>query len=290
MSDTDERRTPGSRLRALMGEGSLPVVAPGAFDGLSARLIELAGFRAVYASGGAIARAAGYPDIGLLDLGEVLDRIVKIVEATSLPVIADADTGFGGSANVQRTARMLMKAGVAAFHIEDQQFPKRCGALEGKSLVGVDEMCRKIRIARETADGSGVLVIARTDAVDTEDFDSAMRRALAYHEAGADVLYLESLESVEQVERVARELPGPKLIDMFWGGKTPFMTPSELARLGFSLMIVPNDLQRAAIRSMQKALSAIMRDGGTGSMADDMATMAEREEIVRTRAFLALDA
>jgi len=279
----------GHRLRELMGNKNLPVIAPGVFDGLSARLVELAGFSAVYASGGAIARSAGYPDIGLLDFGEVVDRVAKIVEATSLPVIADADTGFGGSANVQRTARLLARLGVAAFHIEDQEFPKRCGALAGKKLIPTEEMCRKVAIAREAVASTGTLVIARTDAVDTESFEQAMERVRAYHKAGADVLYLESLQSVEQVERVARELPGPKLIDMFAGGITPFVSPQRLGELGYQLMIVPNDLQRATIRTMQRVLEVIKRQGGTSEIMGDLATMAEREKIIRTDEFLSLD-
>jgi 2-methylisocitrate lyase-like PEP mutase family enzyme len=276
-------------LQTLLSGRDLPILAPGVFDGLSARLVELAGFKAVYASGGAIARAAGYPDIGLLDLGEVADRISKIVEATSLPVIVDADTGFGGTANVQRTAKLLQKIGVAAFHIEDQTFPKRCGALEGKSLISTEEMCRKIKIARDAVSSSGILMIARTDAVDTEDFERAIERSHAYHEAGADVLFLESLESEEQVERVARELPGLKLIDMFAGGKTPLVPVKKLAEFGYHIMIVPSDLQRASIRCMQRTLEVIKRDGGTGAIMSDMATMAEREKILRTEDFLRLD-
>jgi 2-methylisocitrate lyase-like PEP mutase family enzyme len=276
------------KLEQRMAGGELPVIAPGVFDGLSARLVELAGFEAVYASGGAISRSAGFPDIGLLDLGEVTDAIARIVDATELPVIADGDTGFGGSANVRRMARLFRRIGVAAFHIEDQQFPKRCGALEGKKLIEPKEMSHKIGIARDAVDGD-VMVIARSDAVDTEGFEQAMDRAHAYHEAGADVLYLESLADISQVERVARELPGRKLIDMFAGGKTPLVAPETLASLGFQLMIVPNDLQRAAIGHMQRALAAIRRDGSTRSMVDQMATMAEREEILGTAAYLALD-
>lgn len=275
-------------LSALMQGKDTPVVAPGAFDGLSARLVEMAGFSAVYASGGAIARAAGYPDIGLLDLGEVCDRMAKIVEATTVPVIADADTGFGGAANVRRTARLLAKLGVAAFHIEDQEFPKRCGALAGKKLISTDEMCNKIAIAKDAVASSGVLVIARTDAVDTEGFEQALERSHAYHEAGADVLFVEALETIEQVERVARELPGPKLIDMFVGWKLPFIAPERLGALGYQLMIVPNDLQRAAIRSMQRTLAILRRDGGTAAIADELVTMAEREQIIGTEEYLRL--
>ncbi|MCJ9709147.1 isocitrate lyase/PEP mutase family protein, partial [Bordetella hinzii] len=139
---------PTQKLRQALSAGKT-LVAPGAYDGMSARLVAMAGFEAVYASGGAIARAAGYPDLGILSFTEVLDRIEKIVEASGLPVVADADTGFGGSANVERTVRAFERAGVAGFHIEDQSFPKRCGHLDDKSLVDADEMCLKIRIARQ---------------------------------------------------------------------------------------------------------------------------------------------
>jgi 2-methylisocitrate lyase-like PEP mutase family enzyme len=275
-------------LPELLRGNDLPIVAPGAFDGLSAKIIAAAGFQAVYASGGAIARAAGYPDIGLLDLGEVADRISKIVEATALPVIADADTGFGGSANVQRMARLMEQMGVAAFHIEDQKFPKRCGYLDGKSLITTEEMCRKIRIAKDSV--TKTLVIARTDAIDTESFSSAMDRLAAYHNAGADIIYAESIESVEQVERLATDLPGIKLIDMFAGGITPLVPVARLRELGYKLMIIPNDLQRSAIKAMQKTLDVIRRDGSSASVIGELATMKEREEILGTAKYLALDA
>ncbi len=154
--------TPGALLRRHLAQDI--VVAPGAYDGMSARLVAAAGFNAVYASGGAIARAAGYPDIGLLSFTEVMDRVEKIVDASGLPVVADADTGFGGSANVERTVRIMERAGVAAFHIEDQSFPKRCGHLDDKSLVDAEEMCRKVHIARQTLADADTLVIARTRA------------------------------------------------------------------------------------------------------------------------------
>lgn len=266
------------------------VVAPGAYDGMSARLVAAAGFPAVYASGGAIARAAGYPDIGLLSFTEVMDRVEKIVDASGLPVVADADTGFGGSANVERTVRIMERAGVAAFHIEDQSFPKRCGHLDDKSLVDVEEMCRKVHIARQTLSDPDALVIARTDAIAVEGFDAALARAQRYVEAGADMLFVEAPETREQIQAIAERLPGLKLINMFYGGKTPLVPLPELAAMGYRLVIIPSDLQRAAIHAMQAALAAIRQTGDSSALAERLTSFKEREEIVQTRRYLALDA
>ncbi len=266
------------------------VVAPGAYDGMSARLVAAAGFPAVYASGGAIARAAGYPDIGLLSFTEVMDRVEKIVDASGLPVVADADTGFGGSANVERTVRIMERAGVAAFHIEDQSFPKRCGHLDDKSLVDVEEMCRKVRIARQTLSDPDALVIARTDAIAVEGFDAALARAQRYVEAGADMLFVEAPETREQIQAIAERLPGLKLINMFYGGKTPLVPLPELAAMGYRLVIIPSDLQRAAIHAMQATLAAIRQTGDSSALAERLTSFKEREEIVQTRRYLALDA
>lgn len=266
------------------------VVAPGAYDGMSARLVAAAGFSAVYASGGAIARAAGYPDIGLLSFTEVMDRVEKIVDASGLPVVADADTGFGGSANVERTVRIMERAGVAAFHIEDQSFPKRCGHLDDKSLVDVEEMCRKVHIARQTLSDPDALVIARTDAIAVEGFDAALARAQRYVEAGADMLFVEAPETREQIQAIAERLPGLKLINMFYGGKTPLVPLPELAAMGYRLVIIPSDLQRAAIHAMQATLAAIRQTGDSSALAERLTSFKEREEIVQTRRYLALDA
>ncbi|KGD90541.1 isocitrate lyase [Achromobacter sp. RTa] len=279
---------PSTLLRQRLAEDI--VVAPGAYDGMSARLVAAAGFPAVYASGGAIARAAGYPDIGLLSFTEVMDRVEKIVDASGLPVVADADTGFGGSANVERTVRILERAGVAAFHIEDQSFPKRCGHLDDKSLVDVEEMCRKVHIARQTLSDADALVIARTDAIAVEGFDAALSRAERYLKAGADMLFVEAPETPEQIQAIAQRLPGLKLINMFYGGKTPLVPLPELAAMGYRLVIIPSDLQRAAIHAMQATLAAIRRTGDSSEMADRLTSFKEREEIVQTRRYLALDA
>ncbi|CAI8960061.1 2,3-dimethylmalate lyase [Pseudomonas sp. IT-P74] len=279
---------PTRQLREKLSSGS-PVIAPGAYDGISARLVAMAGFDAVYASGGAIARASGYPDIGLLSFCEVLERIEKIVEASDLPVIADADTGFGGSANVQRTVRALERAGVAAFHLEDQSFPKRCGHLDDKKLIDVSEMCRKIRIARHTLIDQDCMVIARTDAIATEGFESALSRAEQYVKAGADMIFVEAPETLDQIRTIARRIPGPKLMNMFYGGKTPLMPIEELSSLGYQLVIIPSDMQRAAIHAMQIVLAEIKRSGDSSAMAAQLTSFEEREKIVQTSRYLALD-
>ncbi|WP_367353305.1 isocitrate lyase/PEP mutase family protein [Achromobacter animicus] len=278
----------GARLRQHLADSI--VVAPGAYDGLSARLVAAAGFSAVYASGGAIARAAGYPDIGLLSFTEVMYRVEKIVEASGLPVIADADTGFGGSANVERTVRTMERAGVAAFHIEDQSFPKRCGHLDDKSLVDAAEMARKVHIARQTLADADTLVIARTDAIAVEGFDAAIARAELYLKAGADMIFVEAPETLAQIRAIAERLPGLKLINMFYGGKTPLVPLPDLAAMGYRLAIIPSDLQRAAIHAMQATLQAIRQTGDSSALADRLTSFAEREEIVQTRRYLALDA
>ncbi|MFJ3461556.1 oxaloacetate decarboxylase [Achromobacter spanius] len=280
--------SPGARLRQHLTDSI--VVAPGAYDGLSARLVAAAGFSAVYASGGAIARAAGYPDIGLLSFTEVMDRVEKIVEASGLPVVADADTGFGGSANVERTVRTMERAGVAAFHIEDQSFPKRCGHLDDKTLVDAGEMARRVHIARQTLADADTLVIARTDAIAVEGFDAAIARAELYLKAGADMIFVEAPETLAQIRAIAERLPGFKLINMFYGGKTPLVPLPDLAAMGYRLAIIPSDLQRAAIHAMQATLQAIRQTGDSSALADRLTSFKEREEIVQTRRYLALDA
>ena len=280
--------SPGARLRQQLSENI--VVAPGASDGLSARLVATAGFSAVYASGGAIARGAGYPDIGLLSFTEVMDRVEKIVDASGLPVVADADTGFGGSANVERTVRLMERAGVAAFHIEDQTFPKRCGHLDDKRLVDAGEMARKVHIARQTLADADTLVIARTDAIAVEGFDAAIARAELYLKAGADMIFVEAPETLAQIRAIAERLPGLKLINMFYGGKTPLVPLPDLAAMGYRLAIIPSDLQRAAIHAMQETLRAIRLTGDSSAMADRLTSFKEREAIVQTGRYLALDA
>ena len=279
MPETDKNN---ALSRLIMQQGI--VTAPGVYDGLSARLAEEAGFSALYASGGAMARSTGVPDIGLLTLTEVVDRIRQICESTTLPVIADADTGFGNEVNVKRTVELFKNAGVSAFHLEDQEFPKRCGHLDGKSLIPADEMCKKIEVASKYA--GEMMVIARTDAIAVTGFDDAIARAKAYVEAGADMLFVEAPQTVQQIEAIARQAPGPKLINMFYGGKTPLVSAADLKAMGYQLIIIPSDLQRAAMTAMKEVLDVIRRDGDSGAIADNMLTFQDRERLVKTKEFL----
>ncbi|MFJ4001553.1 isocitrate lyase/PEP mutase family protein [Streptomyces parvus] len=278
---------PTTRLRRLI-EGDGIHVAPGAYDGLSARLVEESGSELLYASGGAIARSCGIPDIGLLSLTEVAARIEQMVDVTSLPVIADADTGFGSAVNAVRTLALYERIGVAGLHIEDQTFPKRCGHLDDKSLVPTDEMARKVRALAEARTDPDFVLIARTDAIATEGLDAAIERARAYAEAGADVIFVEAPETVEQIEEIAARVPQPKLINMFHGGKTPLVPRDRLRELGYRLIIVPSDLQRAMITAVRRTLEAINRDGDSGAVREDLASFADRERIVRTAEYLAI--
>jgi len=275
-------------LKQLLGSGRI-VVAPGAYDGLSGRLVAQAGFPAIYASGGAIARSTGVPDLGLLPVTAIADRCASMVDAVDVPIVADADTGYGTALNAQAAARAFERAGVAAFHLEDQTFPKRCGHYDDKSLVPVADMVSKLKAVRDALHDPDFVVIARTDAIAVEGFSAAIDRACAYRAAGADVSFVEAPTSEAEIVEIAKRLPGWKLINMFEGGKTPLLPVSRLQALGFHLVIIPSDTQRAAIKAMQRVLAAIGRDGSSASMRQDMATFAEREHIVDTAVHLARD-
>ncbi len=263
------------------------VVAPGAFDGLSAILVENAGFKAVYASGGAISRSAGFPDIGLLSFTEMLSKMREITSAVKIPVIADADTGFGGELNVARAVREYEQIGVAALHLEDQSFPKRCGHLAGKNLIPADEMAIKIATALKARATSEFLIIARTDAIAVEGFEKALERGKLYSNVGADLIFVEAPETREQVEKIARAIPTPKLINMFQGGKTPLIPLADLKEMGYQLVIIPSDLQRATIFAMQKTLEAIAKDGDSHQFANQMVSFNDREKIIKTDEYFA---
>lgn len=265
------------------------IIAPGVFDGLSALLAKQAGFSVLYASGGAIARAAGYPDIGLLTMTEVASAVANIVNVTRLPIIADADTGFGNAINTWRTVQEFERLGVAGLHLEDQTFPKRCGHLNDKALIPASEMCQKIKVAKQSLKDPDFVLIARTDAIAVEGFDAAIDRAHSYIEAGADVIFVEAPETREQIEKIAEQIKTPKLINMFYGGKTPLIPFDELERLGYQIVIIPSDLQRAAIRSMQKTLTAIKENGNSAAMADQLVSFKDREIIVDTQKYFEMD-
>jgi len=239
------------------------VLAPGCYDALGARLIEEAGFRAAYMTGfGSAASRLGAPDVGLLTLCEMVDNAHRIAQAVEIPVIADADTGYGNPINVIRTVREYEAAGVAAIHLEDQVMPKKCGHMEGKQLVAPKEMAAKVAAAIAARRSPGFLIIARTDARAVEGLDAALERARLYREAGADVLFVEAPESEGEIEAIARSLAGvPLLFNYAEGGKTPAVTLEFLREQGFMLVIFPISLLLAATRSMRSVLERIKEDG-----------------------------
>jgi 2-methylisocitrate lyase-like PEP mutase family enzyme len=274
-----------TKLRTLLTSGRI-AVAPGAFDGLSARLVEQAGFPAIYASGGAIARSAGVPDLGLLSMSAIAERLAAMVDVVAAPVIADADTGYGNALNAQAAARAFERAGVAAFHLEDQTYPKKCGHYDDKSLVPAAEMVQKLKAVRDALHDPDFVVIARTDAIAVEGFAAAIDRAAAYIAAGADMIFVEAPTSETEIAEVAKRLPGWKLINMFEGGKTPLVPVPRLEALGYHVVIIPSDTQRAAIKGMQRVLAAIAQDGSAAAMRNDMVSFKEREALIDTAGYL----
>lgn len=271
------RRT--TRFKRLL-KGKKLLVAPGAFDGLSARLIERSGFPLIYVTGGGIARSMGYPDMGLLTMSEVVMRVKNIVDVTELPVLADADTGYGNALNVMRTVREFEAVGVAGIHIEDQITPKKCGHYEGKSLVSEEEMIKKIEAAREARTDPDFVIIARTDARAVEGLEKAIQRGKRYAGAGADMIFVEAPQSVEEIKKIADSISTPLLINMFKGGKTPLVPMNKLEAMGYRVAIVPSPLQLAAIHAMKELLQVLKREGTMEPFSERMASFKERDEIV----------
>ena len=280
--------TPRQRIRSLIGGDGYTIV-PGAYDTLTARLVEQAGFDAVYLTGGGYSRANGYPDLGLLTLSENVRFIGLTVEAVGIPVVADADTGYGNAINVIRTVREYEKAGVAAFHIEDQVSPKKCGHYEGKEVISAAEMVGKVHAAVDTRRDPDLVIIARTDARAVEGLQAAIDRVNAYLEAGADVGFVEAPQNAEELRIVSRQVKGPALANVFEGGKTPMLSARELEAMGFRLGIYPSQTHRAAIRAAQRVLAALKEDGDTRRIEDELATFQEREDAVGTARWRALE-
>ena len=254
---------PRAALRALLA-GPGPVVAPGAYDALSARLIEQAGFDVVYMTGfGSTAGLLGRPDVGLLGGAEMIDNARRIAAAVELPLIADADTGYGNAINVVRTVADYERAGVAGIHLEDQVSPKKCGHLSGKAVIDVEEMVGKIQAAAATRRDPDLLLIARTDAAAVEGLDAALERARRYAAAGADALFVEAPTSEADIARVADELRGlaPLVFNWAEGGRTPPLALARIAELGFALVIFPIGTLLAATAGMQALLATLRADG-----------------------------
>ncbi len=263
-----EPGAPRARLRELLA-GPRPVVAPGAYDALSARLVEQAGFGVVYMTGfGSTASLIGRPDVGLLTGTEMIDNARRIVAAVDVPVIADADTGYGNAVNVVRTVQGYEQAGVAGIHLEDQVMPKKCGHMSGKAVIGVDEMVGKIRAAVAARRDPDLLLIARTDAAAVDGLAAAITRGRAYADAGADLLFVEAPTSEDDIATVAAELHGVAPLVFNWaeGGRTPPLSLDRIAELGFSLVLFPIGTLLAATAGI-RALLATLRTDGTPAAA-----------------------
>lgn len=280
--------TPRKTFRSLLA-GSDYTIAAGAYDGLSARLVQAAGFKAVYMTGGGFSRANGYPDIGLLTLTEIAGWLARVSDVVNIPVIADADSGYGNALNVVRAVREFERAGVSAFHLEDQVSPKKCGHYEGKKLISQPEMIGKIKAACDARRDQDLVIIARSDARAMHGLDAAIDRVNSYLEAGADVGFVEAPQSEEELAEIARRSVKPSLCNIFEGGKTPPVPAAKLQKMGFRVGIYPSQTQRAAIRAMTAVLDALKRDGDTAAIESQLATFAEREVTVDSPCWKALE-
>lgn len=256
-------------LRRLVAAPEI-LVAPGSFDCITARLVEKAGFQAVYVTGSGVSMSAlSAPDVGLMSYSEILDRVQRIADVVSIPVIADADTGYGGPLNIMRAVRDFERAGVSAIQIEDQAWPKKCGHEPGREVVSVVEMTGRIKAAVD-ARSDGIVIVARTDARSTEGLDAAIERAARYAEAGADVLFVESPESEAELETLNRQLDAPTLANMVEGGRTPILPAQQLQALGFGMAIFPNSLTRLLGKVGALLLDELKDSGTTTGMSDSM--------------------
>jgi len=269
----------GAQLRQLIAQG--PVMLPGVPNAAVARLVERAGFDAVYISGAGMANAtAGVPDIGLLSMTEVVRLAGYIANAVKIPAIVDADTGFGGAENVARTIRELEKADLAGCHIEDQEFPKRCGHLAGKSLVDVDEMAERIKAAVRARRDQNFFIIARTDARAVEDFGRTVERARSYVEAGADGIFPEALQSSEEFKAFAREVKAPLLANMTEFGKSPLLSFKQLSDFGYRMVIFPMSAFRVSMKASEEFLHDLKKRGTQSGWLDKMQTRKELYELL----------
>ncbi len=275
-------------LRARLVEGRI-LALPGAFNPLSAMLIERRGFEGVYLSGAVLAADLGLPDIGLTTVTEVAARSAQVARVTQLPTIVDADTGFGEPMNVARTIQLLEDAGVAGVHLEDQVNPKRCGHLDGKQVVDVDVAARRINAATTARRDADLLVIARTDARAVEGLDAAIERARAYVDAGADAIFPEALLDEAEFAAMRAALPVPILANMTEFGKGPSLSVAQLGELGIDMVIFPVSLLRLAMGAADRALDALAREGTLASTLPAMQTRAQLYELLDYESFTAFD-
>jgi 2-methylisocitrate lyase-like PEP mutase family enzyme len=278
------------RLRELLEQPG-PIVAPGIYDGISARVAERAGFPAAFISGAAVtASVLGYPDVGLQTMPEILNQARNMARVVDIPMIVDIDTGYGNALNLMRAVRDFESAGLAGVFFEDQTFPKRCGHFEGKKVIAVEEMAVKIKAACETRRDDDFVIIARTDSRALHGLDHAIERGKAFAEAGADLVFVEALLSEEEMRKAAHAIPVPLQANMSEAGKTPVLPVDTLYEMGFKLISYSGLLQRTAIRGMLDVLGILQREGTTmPAYPDRICSLIERSEILGLQDFYALE-
>jgi 2-methylisocitrate lyase-like PEP mutase family enzyme len=268
------------QLREALSPGAA-MLLPGVSNALAARIVADLGFEAAYVTGAGIANSfLGIPDNGQVTMTELVDHVAAIRDVFPGPLVVDADTGFGNAINMMRTIRALERAGADAIQIEDQVFPKRCGHFAGKEVIPAVEMIAKIKAAVDARWQDDVLIVARTDAIAVEGFEAAIARAAAYHEAGANVTFVEAPTSLEQIADIPRRLPFPQLINIVLGGRTPEQPNERLKELGFAGVIYANVALQAAVKGMQAALGELQRRGHMGDAAEMVVDFAERQRLV----------
>ena len=281
---------PTTQFRRLLNQPGI-IMAPGAYDCLTAKLIETAGFPAVYMTGaGTSVARLGYPDLALATMTEMRDNAAAIASIVDIPVIADADTGYGGILNIRRTIRQYERSGVAALHLEDQESPKRCGHLNDKRVIPLTDMLPKIRAAVDARTDDDFTIIVRTDALAVTGWDDAIRRCQEYINAGADALFVEALRTPDEVARAARELDIPLLYNYVETGKSPLLSAQELERLGFKIVIFPASALLTATQAVRQTLAALKQQGTTAHLLANMTTLQDCFEAVGLSDMLAADA
>jgi methylisocitrate lyase len=278
------RPSPGKLLRDSAAKGTIQV--PGAFNALAGKLIERAGFKAAYLSGGAFsAGALAVPDIGLFTLTELAEQTKRLARSISIPVIVDADTGFGGAMQVERTIEELERAGAGAIQLEDQPFSKRCGHLAGKSLIDADEMCAKLRAASAAKSDKSLVILARTDARGVTSFDDAVDRAKRYLAAGADWVFPEALATADEFARFAKAVKAPLVANMTEFGKSPLVPLADLNQMGYTAAIYPVTLLRIAMKTVETALATIAAEGTQASLVEQMQTRQELYDLIEYKSY-----
>jgi 2-methylisocitrate lyase-like PEP mutase family enzyme len=270
-------------------EGGGPLLLPGAPDALTARVIEALGFEAVYITGAGVTNARlGVPDLGLITLSELADTVEGVREAVALPIVVDADTGFGGPLNVRRTVQTLERRGANAIQLEDQTFPKRCGHFTGTEVIPAADMVAKLDAALDARADESLLIIARTDARQMLGLEAALERAALYREAGADVIFVEAPRTADELAEIGRRIDAPLVVNMVEGGATPQLSAAELSALGFAIVLYANAALRGAVHGMQAVLEHLKRTGSTAGALEQMIGWEERQRLVGKPLFDAL--